>query len=64
MSERNDDATINEKLRELRLARGYTQGAVAAAVGVTRGAVTLWESGDLAVRNKPRRATPVRLAEL
>lgn len=64
MSERNDDVTINTKLRELRLARGYTQGAVAAAVGVTRGAVTLWESGDPAVRTKPSRATLVRLAEL
>lgn len=45
--------SLSEKLRTSRKAAGLTQGQVAARLGVTRGAVTHWESEDPATRTHP-----------
>ena len=47
-------------LRQLRQARGWTQEDVARRLGVSQGAVSLWERG---VR-RPFRRTRLRLADL
>lgn len=44
---------LSDKLRTSRKAAGLTQGQVAARLGVTRGAVTHWESEDPATRTHP-----------
>lgn len=38
--------TMGERLRRLRIARGYTQPEFAKLVGVTKGAVSQWEDGS------------------
>lgn len=37
--------TMGERIRQLRLARGWSQGDLAERVGVTGGAISHWESG-------------------
>jgi DNA-binding Xre family transcriptional regulator len=37
--------TMGERIRQLRLARGWSQGQLAERVGVTGGAISHWESG-------------------
>ena len=39
------DATIGDRIRDARLARGLTQVALAPLVGVTQGAISSWEQG-------------------
>lgn len=38
--------TMGDRLRRLRVARGYTQPEFAKLVGVTKGAVSQWEDGS------------------
>lgn len=52
-------ASIGQRLRRLRLARGVTQQGLAAAVGVTQVAVSRWEADAIA----PEREKLARLAE-
>ena len=51
---------IRTGIREMRVAKELTQDQLAAAVGVTQGAVVQWENGTTA----PRFRTLPRLAEV
>lgn len=51
---------LNERIYEARVKAGMTQGAVADAVGKTRGAVSQWESGEV----RPRHSTLKKLASV
>lgn len=55
---------LSSKLRAARKAAGLTQGQVAARVGVTRGAVTHWESADPATRTYPGVDSLMQLANI
>ena len=43
-----DMQTMGDRIRQLRIARGYSQEALAEVCGVTRGAVSQWEIGSTA----------------
>ena len=52
--------TLGERIRNLRKSKGMSQEAVASALGVSRQAVTRWESG----RSDPSTANLIELAKL
>jgi len=54
-------ATLNERIKEMRLKRGYTQLEVAAELGVTSATIQRYESG--VIPNIPHKAI-VNLAEM
>lgn len=39
------ERTLPDNIRHARLARGWTQAALAAPIGVTQGAISSWEQG-------------------
>lgn len=53
--------TLAEKVAHLRTAKGWTQGELAAAVGVTQGSIGNIESG---IRENPRAATILGIAKV
>lgn len=55
---------LSSKLRAARKAAGLTQGQVAARLGITRGAVTHWESDDPVTRTQPCLDSLSRLAAI
>ena len=52
--------TLSQALRSRRIRLGEAQGAIAAALGVSQGAVSLWESG--AVRPRADRVAAIAAA--